>query len=431
VSPEYGSQAADNLPYFFLSYARTPRRDPRDPSDPDRWVYKLYRDLCETILTMTKADPQHVGFMDRVNRPGVRWPDELARALATCRVFIPLYSDRYFASENCGKEWFAFARRELNHRARIRGTRSAIIPVMWIRLKPEQLPDVAHPLHYDHPDLGSRYNTEGLYGMIKLQRYRSDYQLAVHRLADRIVQVANETQIAPEHPADYPSLESAFGPVKDPGAGRDTMQITVLAPDINSRPEGRSGTFYGPTPETWAPYQTDYTQPLAEYAAELAKCFGCQPVVGTFAHHAAGWAAGGRRVSPSLCLVDAWAALSPACAAQLRRLDQLEHSWVSVLLPWNSQDAELTAAEAELRERLRELLGRKLDSVPYRCRLAAIGIPTLREFGEIMPKMAMIMLKRFRKEAPVYGPRGTPAPRPRLREVDLVDQDKSGETFDE
>lgn len=31
-------------PYFFLSYARTPKRDPADKEDPDRWVYKLYRE---------------------------------------------------------------------------------------------------------------------------------------------------------------------------------------------------------------------------------------------------------------------------------------------------------------------------------------------------------------------------------------------------
>jgi FxsC-like protein len=412
------------MPYFFLSYARTPRRDPQDPSDPDRWVYKLYKDLCQTILDMTDADPRYVGFMDRENRPGVRWPDELARALATCRVFVPLYSHRYFASENCGKEWFAFARRDLNHRASTGpGTSSAIVPIMWVRVRPEHLPDVARPLHYDHPDLGERYNTEGFYGIIKLERSRRDYQTAVLRLARRIVDVARETQITPDHPADYLSLQSAFGPVKDPGVERDSMQITLLAPDINTRPEGRSGVYYGRTPETWAPYRPEYTQPLADYAAELARCFGCQPVVGTFADHIAGWAAGGRRAPPGVCLIDAWATRSPACVAQLRRLDQLDHPWVGVLLPWNSHDAELAAAETELRERLRELLGRKLASVPDQCRLAAAGIPTLPEFGEVMPKMAVIMRDRYGREAPLYRPRRTPSSRPRLREVD---ESKSG-----
>src|SRR5215831_11319808 len=87
---------AGRMPYFFLSYARTPRQDPSDPSDPDRWVHKLYRDLCEHILNLTNAQPGSAGFMDRETRPGDEWPRELAQALATCRVFVPLYSPRYF-----------------------------------------------------------------------------------------------------------------------------------------------------------------------------------------------------------------------------------------------------------------------------------------------------------------------------------------------
>ena len=42
------------MPYFFLSYARTPKRDPTDKEDPDRWVYKLYQDLRAAILQMTR-----------------------------------------------------------------------------------------------------------------------------------------------------------------------------------------------------------------------------------------------------------------------------------------------------------------------------------------------------------------------------------------
>ena len=110
--------ARDDRPYFFLSYARTPKRDPSDRDDPDRWVYKLYKDLCGAILQMTDARPEEAGFMDRDNKLGTEWSPELTAALAKCRVFVPLYSRRYFESDNCGREWFAFARRELTHRAR-------------------------------------------------------------------------------------------------------------------------------------------------------------------------------------------------------------------------------------------------------------------------------------------------------------------------
>jgi hypothetical protein len=44
---------------------------------------------------------------------GHEWPWRLSNALATCSVFVPLYSRRYFKSEHCGKEWFAFHRHAL------------------------------------------------------------------------------------------------------------------------------------------------------------------------------------------------------------------------------------------------------------------------------------------------------------------------------
>jgi hypothetical protein len=121
ASPKGGPPHGDRMTYFFLSYARTPKADHGGRDDPDRWVYKLYRDLSSAILQMTSARPEEAGFMDRENRLGVAWSPELSHALATCRVFVPLYSQRYFESENCGKEWSAFSGREVTMRTSSRG----------------------------------------------------------------------------------------------------------------------------------------------------------------------------------------------------------------------------------------------------------------------------------------------------------------------
>src|SRR6202050_3897068 len=124
----------EERPYFFLSYARTPKRDPADKEDPDRWGYKLYKDLCAVILQLTEADAGEAGFMYRENKIRTEWSPELVNALQRCRVFVPLYSRRYFESKYCGKEWFAFARREINSRARGDVPSSAIVPALWTRL---------------------------------------------------------------------------------------------------------------------------------------------------------------------------------------------------------------------------------------------------------------------------------------------------------
>ena len=183
----------DDRPYFFLSYARTPKRDPAERDDPDRWVYKLYRDLCAAILQMTDARPDEAGFMDRENKIGTEWSPELTTSLGRCRVFVPLYSRRYFESDNCGREWFAFARREATRRARGGQVVDAIVPALWTRLDREKLPHVAQAVQFDHNFLGERYCTEGFYGIMKLQNYRADYQRAVHRLAERIISIGDES----------------------------------------------------------------------------------------------------------------------------------------------------------------------------------------------------------------------------------------------
>jgi FxsC-like protein len=419
----------DDRPYFFLSYARTPKQDPTDRDDPDRWVYKLYKDLCAEILQMTDARPEEAGFMDRENQIGALWSPELTSALARSRVFVPLYSRRYFESDNCGREWFAFARQEITHRARGRHVVNAIVPALWTRLPRDKLPYVAQSVQFDHKFLGERYCAEGFYGIMKLHNYRTDYQRAVHRLAERIIAIGDESipfaDEAVSHSSarsDFDSLPSAFGPASARRTADGGLQIAVLAHDTSTLPPGRTPEYYGATPHTWSPYRPDYPQPLADYAQELAKkCLDCKPLVGAFDDDVTSWSSVERPVPPSLCLVDPWVSLSAKHQEQLSRLDQVEEPWVSVLVPWNSQDSETHEARADLRATLEQHLGHKLTSVPHRCRMAANGIPTLQDFGQLLPEMTMIMLKRFRKEATARPPAGPVIERPRLRRADPND----------
>ena len=419
----------DDRPYFFLSYARTPKRDPSDRDDPDRWVFKLYKDLCGAILQMTDARPEEAGFMDRENKLGTEWSPELTTALARCRVFVPLYSRRYFESDNCGREWFAFARREITHRARGSQVVDAIVPALWTRIDRDKLPHVAQSVQFDHNFLGERYCTDGFYGIMKLQNYRADYQRAVHRLAERIIAIGDESvAFADENvvnrmaQADFESLPSAFGPASASRTAEGQLEIVVLAHDISTLPPGRASDYYGATPHTWSPYRPDYTQPVADYAVELAKkCLDFTPLVRAFEDDMANWVNNGHSMSPSLCLVDAWVSTSAMHQEQLSCLDHVKESWVSVLVPWNSQDLGMHDPKDDLRENLRKHLGRKLASVPRRCLMAANGIPTLQDFGQILPEMTMIMLKRFRKEVTAHPPAGPVIERPRLRRADPKD----------
>jgi FxsC-like protein len=375
---------------------------------------------------MTDARPEEAGFMDRENKLGTEWSPELMTAIANCRVFVPLYSRRYFESDNCGREWFAFARREITQRAAGLSVVDAIVPALWVRQDRDRLPPVAQAVQFDHNFLGERYCAEGFYGIMKLQNYRSDYQRAVHRLAERIIAIGDKSTHFPEETSmarmsreDFDSLPSAFGPASARRTADGQLQIAIMAHDISSLPPGRDSGYYGSTPHTWSPYRPDFPQPVADYAVELArKCLDCKPLVGAIEDSMATWASNGRPVPPSLCLIDAWVGVSAKHQEQLSRLDQVKEPWVSVLVPWNSQDEGLNDARDDLRASLQRHLGNKLASVPRRCQMAASGIPTLQDFSQLLPEMTMIMLKRFRKEATPHPPAGPVIERPRLRRAD-------------
>lgn len=202
----------ETAPYFFLSYARTPRVD-SDDADPDLWISRLFRDLNSHIRSMTPVPSSALGFMDVSMRAGQLWSTELSDALARCRVFVPLYSPRYFVSSWCGREWSAFAQRAAHHRGGVGGGMpSAIVPALWAPVRDDQLPEVVRNLQYFHPDLGSRYRDFGLYGLAKLRSFRSDYEKTVLRLARRIIEVGENVVVERGDSVDLSAVPDAFAP---------------------------------------------------------------------------------------------------------------------------------------------------------------------------------------------------------------------------
>ena len=257
-----GGELAGVRPYFFLSYARTPRFDRNSPADPNVWVHKLYEDLYDEVLQLISSP--NAGFMDREIRLGAKWSEELTTALATCQVFVPLYSPRYFASENCGKEWLAFSKRVLDQRAAMPGTRMAIVPALWVPVGEESLPEVAKAIQFNHHSLGDMYGRVGFSGIIKLSRFKDDYVMAVQGLARRIVEVANNTQIRPGRHTDFDTSASAFGNSEVHGMAEKSMQLTAVTIDTAHLPDGRSERYYGKTPRQWRPYVPAADKPIVD-----------------------------------------------------------------------------------------------------------------------------------------------------------------------
>lgn len=397
-------------PYFFLSYARTPRADHDSAVNPDLWVHKLYEDLSYEVLQLISSPD--AGFMDREIRLGVKWSEELTSALATCQVFVPLYSPRYFASENCGKEWYAFSKRVLDQQAARPETRMAIVPALWVPVREEGLPEVAKAIQFNHHSLGDMYGRVGFSGIIKVNRYNDDYLMAVQGLARRIVEVAERTQIRQGRRTDFDTSESAFGNSEVHGMAEKRMQLTAVTIDTAHLPDGRSEQYYGRTPRQWRPYFPAAEMPIVDYAIELARYLGCQPRVISLEEHLRD--AANAANAPGLFLIDVWAATSQGCCDDLRRLDELDQEWTSVLHPWNREDDQTSTANG-LRESLEACLGRKLAGIPRRLQRQALEIETIEDFGDVMAPMIMAMRRRYLKSTAPRPPDPTTVDRPRLR----------------
>ncbi|MFF1679933.1 TIR-like protein FxsC [Streptomyces sp. NPDC058256] len=416
-------RASDNRPYFFLSYAHTPPWGPHG-GDPDHWVHVLFTDLCDHIMALTDLPAgAPAGFMDREMRSGDGWPEKLSENLATCRVFVPLFSPRYFTSESCGREWFAFNERILRARATGASAGTAIVPALWTHIDFAQLPDSVRHIHVDHGAFGDRYAANGIYGLIKLNRLHDEYEETVLGLAQRIVRVAHESPLPSSRPRAHERTPSAFKPR---GEGPRRIHLTVAAPTRHSVPEHRDVRPYGEDAQDWNPYHS--ARPLPALAEELVRSLDYRITVSSFDDEDPGADpppddADDADVSdksptshPGILLIDRWALTDEERRRRLKAFDANARPWVSAVVPWNRSDIQCHGAEGQkLTEELERTLpllldrGRRTDS-----RLAVNGVPTLKAFTDVLPTVVAHATRQYLKHAKAYPPPGPSIPRPRL-----------------
>ncbi|MFJ7409276.1 TIR-like protein FxsC [Streptomyces sp. NPDC098077] len=395
------ARPADHRPYFFLSYAHTPGY--AGGADPDMWVERLFQDLCGHVMAMTDLPAgAPAAFVDREIRSGEGWSERLGEALATCRVFVPLFSPRYFASETCGKEWYVFEQRAIHHRARSNQPADAIVPALWAPVPPSQLPGVAERLQFNHRDFGERYVSEGLLGLIRLRIFAQEYERAVYELAKRIVSVADSVRIDTARPVDYRQAPSAFGSPGSRGGGLRPMRITVVAPTRHDLPEGRSPEHYGDTPEEWRPYSPDASRPLAKVTEELVRSLNYQAFITSFDEDRHDGTA--PPSAPEILLVDRWALRDEDRRRRLAAFDAENRPWVAVVVPWNRRDPQSGAAEVELTELLEATLPGAMRRAPVSVRAAARGLPSVEAFGQALPLVVEVAAHQFLRHAQVNPP---------------------------
>ena len=378
---------AEDGPYFFLSYAHALRGDDRDAEDQDVWVHRLFRDLCGYVANLAGLPANKVGFMDRELQSGNEWPWRLSWNLANCRVFVPLYSRRYFQSVHCGKEWSAFRNRTQNGSAQASGHTETIIPALWSPIRQDQFPLAARSIHFEPRNFGDHYADHGFFAIMKLTRFKDDYDWAVLSLARHIFNVAEQTRLPPGPAMDYDSLSNAFeeGAVPDM-AGDKRLRIIVAAPHLGDLPPRRSVTYYGQTASDWNPYAPESVEPLAAYARGLAKYLGFRPeVTSLYEQEDDLQSADGPAAGPAVLLIDPWEVAQPRCQRILARLDELDKPWIQVVVIWNDKDGEMTAAETELQTALDAAMPiTRSERVRVTALHAFRGVPSLKDIQPVL-----------------------------------------------
>ncbi|MBK3569599.1 MULTISPECIES: TIR-like protein FxsC [unclassified Streptomyces] len=209
MSGPYESRSAPDAPFFFLSYAHVPL--PRGhPDELDQRLVDFHGHLFDLIMQLTTIDAaDSAAFLDRRIPLGAEWEKHLKHALATCQVFVPVYSPRYFGSEWCGKEWDAFERRQRHHRESRPHTVTPIVPVWWLPPERVRVPAVARRLQHTHIDLSVDYRQKGLFGLVAEGR-RTRYRQAVWGIAQAIVDVAETARLDPCDVALFDDLRNVF-----------------------------------------------------------------------------------------------------------------------------------------------------------------------------------------------------------------------------
>ncbi len=166
--------------YFFTSHAHR--------QDRDR-VVQFHRDLEAELRRKVRRRTEPAGFLDAERMgSGDHWPTSLRDAVRTSPVMVALWTDDYFESDWCGREFGIF--QERIRRATPAGGKppAGIIPVPWL-VRETEVPPAAAELHIARIDLGRTYDDMPVLDLMRHERAFAEY---VSLLAYRVMDVARD-----------------------------------------------------------------------------------------------------------------------------------------------------------------------------------------------------------------------------------------------
>jgi FxsC-like protein len=353
--------------WFFLSYARC---------DADVYFKRFRQELAEAVRVKVGGDLESVAFFDRDDiGAGEEWPDTLSSALQHSRIFVPIYTRSYFASDYCGREWEVFRQRQDALMANGAAQRPPVIqPVLWVGKEdlPDPMPGVARGAQFDNAAYGDDYAEIGLRQMMLQNRYRDARRTFIAALADRIVDVARDHELPPLGAKPLiTDIRSAF--VEAPAAAAPGAVAAPPVPAASTTRGPRYAQFifvagtrpelealrqrvdcYGLAGEDWKPYHPTAAMAVADVALEVAggERLWPEPVpLGDDLIERLEQAKAQDKVVA--IIADSWTLRLPAYNRFMRDYDERNFLNCVVLVPWNPADDETATSRPVLEDAVR------------------------------------------------------------------------------
>ncbi|WP_422744231.1 TIR-like protein FxsC [Micromonospora sp. WMMD754] len=374
--------------YFFLSYVPPPTHSDRTLGD--HWVRRFYHDLNLAIDGRPGARLRRRGFADFTVRLSEDRAEQKRVALAEAEVFVPLYSPDYLNRDDSRREREWFRQRLL--RAGRPADGDNILPVLWT-----PSPAAVHATDQARAlamaaDVEA-YAANGMSALCRLQIFQRDYQEVLGRLAQHIVDTAEQTPLQPAEPptgptdvpssptSEVPFLAVVIAPGQLPEAGR-----------LNGRPDTHAAR--------WRPFRD--RPPVVDDVTDAVQRLRMPIDVQDFAPDE-----GLFRGCPGVLMVDPRVVETPDGTEAVRAAVDCLHSWVGVVVliddPAPGRRSHATV-----------LLDRAVAMFPPTARPLAVS--TYDDWRAGVHGLVDRMRRRYLDARPAYPPPGRPISKPRLWE---------------
>ena len=343
---------------FFFSYAREDARQ-------DKLVERFFRELRSEVAKRIGLPVEEAGFKDVDSVPtGAAWSASLTEALQTSSVMLALVSPYYVGSTFCGKEYQVFVERRSRYLQANGGANPTVIfPVIWIQPR-RTMPKAISEFQYSNLD---EVRT------LMMSRSREAYSKYLIKLASDIVAASelapplgrlpqippfSEIQNAFDQPAAAAAAAAAPAAQPADAVGPPTAaRVIYVAAGANEFASARAQaaaqlsradtTPYGKNGYFWKPYLPVLDRVVGELTFDSVRGYEYKPA--EFSKEMLEDLLDQDRLDEIIVLVvDPWTIRLPAYQNLMKGFDARQPVNSGVVIPWNEEDQENVAADAEL-----------------------------------------------------------------------------------